>query len=140
MGDTINGNKIIFGDGSRMINIQVNMNGAHGSGNQKVLDKELLTRAIENCQQYFWANSAYAVVFCLCRDVYKISPNKTAFEEMVENLKYTKKRDHTCPTGTIANAFSDNPIYDENIMEWDNYNPAKRIIKLRDELFRELKL
>ena len=110
------------------------------SAENKVLSKENLARAIENCQQYFWGNSAYAVVFCICRDVYKIIPNKTAFEEKVEELPYTKKRDHTCPKGTIANAFSDNPIFNEDVTDWDNFNPAKRIIKLRDELFRELKL
>lgn len=140
MGDIINGNKYEFGDNSRMINIQVNIGSQSDNANTKELDKDLLARAIENCQQFFWGNSAYAVVFCICRDVYKMTPNKTAFEEMVENLQYTKKRDHTCRAGTIANAFSDNPIYNEDIMKWDNFNPAKRIIKLRDELFRELKL
>ena len=131
------GERIVIG---QVVGTQNNFFGSTGNGNQKVMDKELLARAIENCQQYFWGNSAYAVVFCICRDVYKMTPNKTAFEEMVENLQYTKKRDHTCRAGTIANAFSDNPIYNEDIMKWDNFNPAKRIIKLRDELFRELKL
>lgn len=124
--------------------VHVHSNGEKESDDKSVdkkeLNKELLAQAIENSQQYFWGNSAYAVVFCICRDIYKITPNKTAFEEMVEGLAYTKKRDHTCPTGTIANAFSDNPIFNENITDWDNFNPAKRIIKLRDELFRELKL
>lgn len=139
MGDTINGNKIVFGDNSQMINIQLNVDTAHGDRPQE-FDRELLARAIENCQAYFWANSAYAVVFCICRDEFKMSPNKTAFEEMVEQLPYHRKRDHTCPPGTIANAFSDNPIFAESVREWDRFSPMPRIVKLRDELFRELKL
>ena len=107
---------------------------------QKKLDKELLARAIENCQQYFWGNASYAVVFCVCRDNYKTSYTKSDFEEMIEQLPYRQKRSYNCPAGTIANAFSDNPIYNEEISEWEKFNPMKRILKLRDELRKELKL
>ena len=65
--------------------------------------------------------------------------SKTDFETMIEDLPYKKKRSHTCPAGTIANAFSDNLIYYDPISEWDN-KASKRIVKLRDELRRELKL
>ena len=34
---------------------------------KKELSAEQLARAIENCQEYFWAKSAYAVLFCLLR-------------------------------------------------------------------------
>ena len=108
--------------------------------NSVELDPTQLARAIENCQGYFWGNSAYAVVFCICRDAYKMQPNKTAFEKMVEQLPYKGRRDYKCPLGTIANAFSDNLIFNENIHEWDQFNPLPRIVKLRDELRRELKL
>lgn len=139
MGDIINGNKYEFGNNSRMINVQVNLGSQPVDNDSKVLDKELFARAIENCQVYFWGNSAYAVVFCICRDPYKMKISKTDFETMIEELPYTKKRSHTCPSGTIANAFSDNPIYNDPINEWDN-RANKRIIKLRDELMKELKL
>lgn len=101
---------------------------------------EMLARAIENCQQYFWGNSSYAVVFCVYRDVLNMKLNKSAFEKKVEELSYKKKRDYYCPAGTISNAFSDNPIFKENVDKWDNYNPIPRIVKLRDELRKELKL
>lgn len=106
----------------------------------KELNRELLAHAIVKCQQYFWANSSYAVVFCVCRDAYKMQANKTAFEKMIEQLPYQGKRDFRCPQGTIANAFSDNQIYNENSNDWEQYNPLPRIIKLRDELRKELKL
>lgn len=101
---------------------------------------EMLARAIENCQQYFWGNSSYAVVFCIYRDVLNMKLNMSAFEKKVEALPYKKKRDYKCPQGTIANAFSDNPIYKDNVDKWGDFNPTPRIIKLRDELRKELKL
>lgn len=123
------------------IGIQI-INGEKNSqsvSDKKELSKEQLASAIENCQQFFWANASYAVVFCICRDEYKIKMSKSDFETMIEDLPYTRKRSYTCPTGTIANAFSDNPIYADPISEWDN-RASKRIIKLRDELLSELKL
>ena len=80
----------------------------------------MLNRAIENCQSYFWSNSAYAVVYCICRDDYKKKLSQIEFEKMVEELPYTKERNNQCTTGTIANAFSNNPIFYEDINEWDS--------------------
>lgn len=138
MGDIIHGNKYEFGDGSRMINIQVNIGSQTDNSNTQVLDKELLAQAIENCQQYFWANASYAVVFCICRDEYKMKKSKSDFETMIEDLPYTRKRSYTCPSGTIANAFSNNRIFYENVSDWENFTPLPRIIKLRDELRKAL--
>ena len=107
---------------------------------KKEISDEQLARAIENCQALFWGNSAYAVVFCICRDEYMMGSNKSSFEKMVEQLPYKKERDHKCPTGTIANAFNNNPIFGEDIMDWESFNPLPRIIKLRDELLKELML
>jgi len=102
------------------------------------LSSEQLARAIENCQQYFWGNSAYAVVFCICRDDYKMPPNMSAFERKLESLPYKRKRDYVCKTGTITNAFSDNNIYHSHIDKWKEEGADERQIKLRDELRKEL--
>ncbi len=106
---------------------------------EKTLNREQLARAIENCQTYFWANAAYAVVFCICRDDYKMKLTYNDFEDLVVELPFSKNV-RKCPTGTIGNAFSDNPVYNERISDWDNFNPAARIIRLRDALRKELKL
>ena len=140
MGDIINGNKFVFGDGGRMVNIQVNIGEQHDDGDDSIFDERLLAKAIENCQSYFWSNSAYAVVYCICRDDYKRKLSQIEFEKMVEGLPYTKERHHQCTTGTIANAFSNNPIFYEDVNEWDNFNPMPRIIKLRDALRKELNI
>lgn len=111
-----------------------------GTIGRKKLSLQKLACAIENCQKYFWANSAYAVLFCICRDDYEMDLSQTDFERIIEGLPYKKKRDHTCPIGTIANAFSNNPIFSEDVSKWEDYNPMKRIIKLLNELRNELKL
>jgi len=110
----------------------------NGTIGRKKLSLQKLACAIENCQKYFWANSAYAVLFCICRDDYEMDLSQTDFERIIEGLPYKKKRDHTCPTGTIANAFSNNPIFSEDVSKWEDYNHMKRIIKLRDELRKQM--
>ena len=109
-----------------------------GTIGRKKLSLQKLACAIENSQQYFWGNSSYGVVFCICRDDYGMEPNKSAFENLVFNLPYTKKLSFTCTENTIATAFSNNPIFNENINNWDGKNPMARIIKLRDELRKQL--
>ena len=101
---------------------------------------EELARAIETCQEYFWGNSAYAVVFCIWRDDLKMRLTQTDFERKVEELPYKKVRDYQCPAGTIANAFCHNQIYNERVDDWDGFNPLPRIIKLRNRLRNALKL
>ena len=109
------------------------------SEQQVTYSDEEIAQAIEKCQEYFWGNSAYAVVFCIYRDDLKRVISKSDFETMVVNLPYTKKLSYNCPMGTIANAFSDNPIFNEHIDNWNQYNPMPRILKLRDQLRMELK-
>ena len=126
------------GIGIQVVNGRVDME--CGSTAKKELSNDKLARAIENCQQYFWGNSAYAVVFCVCRDVYGMEANKSAFERMVELLPYTKDLKYSCPSGTLANAFSDNPFYNDKIDKWESMNAKGRAIILRDELKKQLEL
>ena len=109
-----------------------------GTIGRKKLSLQKLACAIENSQKYFWGNSSYGVVFCLCRDDYGMEPNKSAFENLVVNLPYTKKLSFVCTENTIANAFQNNPIFCDNVNNWDSKNPMARIIKLRDELRKQL--
>ena len=127
------------------IGIQI-MGEGHETGDPKTddgkkeLSREQLARAIEICQEFFWGQSAYAVVFCVCRDDYKMMSNKSAFEQMIELLPYKKTLKYVCPPGTLANAFSDNSLYNEHVDKWDSMNPMQRIIILRDNLRKQLEL
>ena len=102
--------------------------------------EEQMSKAIVKCQPYFWSMSAYAVVFCICRDIYKQKYKKTDFEEKIEKLPYQGKRTFICSPGTIANAFSKNSIFNEYILDWEKYNAPARLITLRNELMRALNL
>lgn len=108
-------------------------------GAGKVPDDERLARAIECCQAYFWGNSAYAVLFCLLRDEYGMADNMSQFEAKIEQLPYNAKRDYACPKGTLANAFSDNPIYRQPVGKWKD-KASIRILKLLEELRLRLEL
>lgn len=111
-----------------------------GQPTRDVPSDEHLAQAIESCQEYFWGNSAYAVVYCIWRDDLKLRLTQTDFERKVEGLPYKKVRDYQCPTGTIANAFCHNQIFNERVDDWDGFNPLPRIIKLRNMLRNALKL
>ncbi len=124
------------------IGIQI-INGEKNSqsvSDKKELSKEQLASAIENCQEYFWAKSAYAVLFCLLRDDYKKELSQAGFERMIATLPYKKKLDYVCSTGTIANAFSDNAIYTFPISKWEMEGAPERIMMLLKQLRKELQL
>ena len=105
-----------------------------------ILTDEALTQVVEKCQGYFWGNSAYAVLFCVCRDDYDENGNKSLFEQRLQKLPYKKSLTFYCHTRSISNAFSNNPVYNEHIDTWESFNPLPRIIKLRDAIRHELKL
>lgn len=131
--------------GNETVHVHSDVKQKSETGNEnadnKEVSKEQLAHAVENCQEYFWANSSYAVLFCILRDDMKQKDLSMAtYERMVELLPYKKPRKRTCPAGTIANAFSDNAIFNSPIDKWDEMKVNQRIIKLRDELRKELKL
>lgn len=122
-------------------NVYIGHDMAAGEGKEAErpeLDDARLTKAIEACQSFFWAQSSYAVVFCVCRDRYDIKNNMTAFEHWVESLHYNNKRTYKCPKGTLTNAFTNNSIFKFHINQWDLKDPTGRIIKLRDKLIEQL--
>jgi hypothetical protein len=111
-----------------------------GQRPQKEISNDQLVKAIQNCQEYFWGKSAYAVIYCIFRDDLGRSFTKNNFEVMIESLPFTIKRSYKCTAGTIANAFSNNPVFCEHINDWEQFNPLPRILILRDQLRKELML
>ena len=126
------------------IGTQINHNSHREDVQQEDASREIspeeLARAIESCQEYFWGNSSYAVLFCLLRDMQKKDMSQSAFERMVEMLPYRGKRDYQCPTGTIANAFSDNEFLKYHISKWEGIGAPQRAVTLLNKLREALKL
>ena len=124
------------GIGIQIVNGKVEEAAKDYNNEEGELSNEKLARAIEDTQEYFWGNSAYAVVFCVCRDDFGMQPNKSAFERMVELLPYKSVTSYRCSTGTIANAFANNSlIYSEKVDKWEGEKDAQneRIDELEAE-------
>ena len=57
----------IWGNETVHVHSDVKQKGETGNENadNKEISKDQLAHAVENCQEYFWANSSYAVLFCM---------------------------------------------------------------------------
>ena len=67
------------------------------------IDSSMVSQALAKCGDYIWGNSAYAVPFCVCRDVYGWEDNASLFERKLE-LEGVE-----LPPGTINTAINRNP-------------------------------
>lgn len=77
-----------------------------------------LLKAIEEHQPYFWGKSAYAVVFCVCRDYFGIAGNVSAFEKRIQTLIHSKEVEE-CPSGTIQKTLGNNAYMKKSIDKWE---------------------
>ena len=78
---------------------------------------ERLARAVEGVQAYFWAQSAWAVVYCVCRDHLGMGDNMSEFERMVGELPL-KRRAYDCPMGTVRRTFANHDYLQYPISRW----------------------
>ena len=94
---------------------------------------ERLARAIEGVQSFFWAQSAWGVVYCVCRDHLEMTDNMSEFERMVAGLPFTKKVVE-CPEGTVRKAVMRNEFMNYPLHRW----PEGRASKLAEKLVEKL--
>ena len=97
------------------------------------LHHEELARAVESVQSYFWAQSSWAVVYCVCRDHLGMKDNMSEFEKLVQGLTFTKNV-YKCPAGTIQKAIANNDYMRYPIHRW----PEGRSSRLAAELVKSL--
>lgn len=76
-----------------------------------------LVRAVEAVQSYFWAQSSWAVVYCVCRDHLAMKDNMSEFERRVAELPFTRKVVE-CPAGTVRKAFINNDYLRYSTDRW----------------------
>ena len=77
-----------------------------------------LAKAVEACQPFFWAKSAWAVVFCVCRDCYGVPDNVSAFEKRIRILPFSKPIE-AYSVGTIQKTISNNDYMKRCIDKWE---------------------
>jgi hypothetical protein len=92
-------------------------------------------RAVEAVQSFFWAQSSWAVVYCVCRDYMELSASVSEFERRVAELPL-KRCVYECPPSTIRRALSNNDYMAYPITRW----PDGRALKLARQLEEELRI
>ena len=84
---------------------------------EQVASLDDVIKAAEGCQSYFWAQSAWAVVYCVCRDHLKMEMSMSELERRVADYPLSPKT-KPCPEGTIRAAFRDNEYLHYSIHRW----------------------
>ena len=94
-----------------------------------------LARAVTECQSYFWAKSAWAVVFCVCRDCFGVADNVSAFEKRILGLNLNPN-DKEYSVGTIYRALCNNEFLKKPVSKWTEGRAmalAKALIAVLEE-------
>lgn len=94
------------------------------------IDSSMVSQALAKCGDYIWGNSAYAVPFCVCRDVYGWEDNASLFERKLE-LEGIE-----LPPGTINTAINRNPYMKLPIFKWKDNGAKERVLKFKEEFER----
>ena len=77
-----------------------------------------LVKAVEACQPFFWAKSAWAVVFCVCRDCFGVADCVSAFEKRIMGLAFSHRvKEYTA--GTIHRALCNNDYLKKPLGKWE---------------------
>lgn len=99
---------------------------------------EQITIALEKNKTMFWAQSAWAVFFCVCRDHLGLTLNMTEMEHYINGLPITQEMAYECPKGTIQKALANNPYMNLPINKWKANGGKERAILLAEKLIAEL--
>lgn len=94
------------------------------------LDAERLASAVEEVQNSFWAQSAWAVVFCVGRDLFGGTDNASQFERQVQALAKNHQFDRKCPDGTVSRTISNNPYMKKHVGKWTGADVPERVRNL----------
>ena len=97
-----------------------------------------IANAIQKNQTMFWAQSAWAVFFCVCRDYLGMTQNMAEMEEYIKGLPFTKALAYDCPEGTIQKTLSNNAYMKLPIDKWKTNGGKKRAILLAEKLIADL--
>ena len=82
-------------------------------------DVAMLLACVESVRQYFWKDSALAVIFCTCRDCYGYVNNMSQFE-----------REFHCQEGLLSNTFRNNPYMRLHVDKWEQNGAKQRVLRL----------
>lgn len=104
----------------------------HQEPEQEQVPADIVCKALNKCKSYIWGNAAYAVAFCVCRDLCGWQDNASYFERQMQ------QQGIVFPPGTINTTISRNPFMKLNVDKWDGNGVMERVIKLRDEFQQQV--
>lgn len=108
-----------------------------GKQSAQVTDAQV-ANAIVQSQSLFWAQSAWAVVYCVCRDHLGMADNMTEFERYIKSLPFTQKLSYECPDGTIQSTLKNNTYMRYPIAKWAENGAKERVLLLAENLTHAL--
>jgi hypothetical protein len=114
---------------SKNLNENVNAN-----LNANKIDINVLKKAVSKVKQYMWATSAYAVLFCVCRDKYGYPDNMSQFEREFSNTK----TGYCCKEGVISSTFRTNSYMKMHIDRWEQNGAKERVLILKNKFIEEV--
>ena len=82
-------------------------------------DVSTLVACVARVREYFWSDSAMAVIFCVCRDCYGYVNNMSQFE-----------RDFHCQEGLLSNTFRNNSYMRLPVSRWEQNGVKTRVLRL----------
>ena len=104
----------------------------HQEPEQEQVPADIVCKALNKCKSYIWGHSAYAVAFCVCRDLFGWQDNASLFErEMLQ-------QGIDFPPGTINAAISRTPYLKLNVKKWAENGAMKRALKFKEEFLSQM--
>ncbi len=104
-----------------------------GEGEKKSLSDEAIAAAVLEVQHKFWGQSAWAVIYCVCRDYFDGGDNVSQFERRIQSLNNKYHFDKNCPNGTIQKTISNNAFMKMRVDRWNIDNSKERSINLAND-------
>ena len=101
---------------------------------ERVIDNKVLKKAVGKVKPFMWAASAYAVLYCVCRDKYGIPDNMSQFEREFSN----SKTGYTCKEGVISSTFRTNSYMKLHIDRWEKNGAKERALILKNKFIEEV--
>ena len=109
--------------------------GSKGDAGGGLTKRQIIT-ALLACRDegLIWANSAYSIAFCVCRDDYMIENNATSFERLLAEGGIV------LPEGTINNCLSRHPWMRYPVDKWEEKGAKGRALVLRNAFRQQMEL
>lgn len=95
---------------------------------EEVVSIDKLVESTGQVRQYFWGDSSWAVIFCVCRDCFNYADNMSQFE-----------REFHCQEGLLSNTFRNNTYMRLPIDKWEQNGAKERVLRLVDAYKKAVK-